>query len=145
MRSCWKLTLPLVMVALATIPATAQTSCTQAARAALLAQFSDSAPNASITPSNVRNGWCSVQFVLDAGATAAVQGGVTTPFVFSAQIAGSLQIDQGKVEVSRDSGVTYYPVSLLGGTVPVLFGDKVRLTWFSTVTPTVVFFPAEGQ
>lgn len=125
-------------------PASAQTSCTQQSRAAVLAQFSDSAPNASITPQNIRNGWCSGQFVLDAGGLATGTAPATSPFTYTPSIAGTLQIDQGKIEVSRNGGVTYYTVSLTGGSIPLLFGDIARISWYGLIIPTAEFFPAEG-
>lgn len=132
------------LLLLAAAPASAQTACTQQSRAAVLAQFSDTAPNASITPQNVRNGWCSVQFVLDPGGTPSASAPSTSPFLFVPSIAGTLQINQGEVEVSRNGGVTYYTVSLTGGSIPLLFGDQVRISWFSTTIPTAEFFPAEA-
>lgn len=142
--SSWFCGAMLAVVMAAEAPASAQTSCSQQTRAAVLAQFSDSAPNASILPLNVRNGWCSVQFVLDAGGTPAAGAVASSPFVYSPIIAGTLQVNQGEVEVSRDGGVNYFLVSLTGGSVPLLFGDSARITWFSTIVPTAEFFPAAG-
>lgn len=63
-----------------------------------------------------------------------------SPFVFAAPKAGTLVVFSGKVELSRD-GATWYEIGLMGGAVPVLAGDQVRVTWFQADAPTVTFFP----
>lgn len=66
----------------------------------------------------------------------------TSPFVFTATVAGTLVIDSGKVEISRNNGVTWYQCSLQGGAIPMLIADKVRITWFQQ-TPVVAFLPSQ--
>lgn len=63
-----------------------------------------------------------------------------SPFIFVASDAGTLITDSGKVEISRDSGVTWYQVSLVGCATPMLPKDQVRVTWFNEV-PTITFLP----
>lgn len=77
-----------------------------------------------------------------AGGPAQPQTLAASPFVFTAGEAGTLTVFGGQIELSRDHGLTYYLVSLTGGPVPLLKGDKVQVTWFSTQPPSpVIFFP----
>jgi hypothetical protein len=64
-----------------------------------------------------------------------------SPFVFKALIAGMLGVQNGQVEFSRDSGATWFTLSLVGGAIPVQLNDLVRITWFGTNAPQVTFFP----
>ena len=74
------------------------------------------------------------------GGPAEVQTLGASPFVFTAGLAGSLLVSSGKVQISRDSGVTYYTVGLQGGLIPVLATDLVEVSWTGSV-PSVVFLP----
>lgn len=131
-----------LMVGVWASPALAQTSCTVTSSGALLSQFSDTAANGSITPANVRNVVCSTQLILAPGATVVAGAPVASPFTYAPALSGTMIVSSGKVELSRDAGATYYIVSLTGGEVPVLFGDQIRVTWFSAIVPGVVFFPS---
>jgi len=64
-----------------------------------------------------------------------------SPFVFHTVFQGTLVVFGGEVELSRDTGTTWYKVGLAGGAVPVLVGDEIRITWYSPVPPPVTFFP----
>src|SRR5258706_14685811 len=75
------------------------------------------------------------------GGAAVPQTRGASPFVFTATRSGSLVVFAAEAELSRDNGVTYYAVTLTGGAIPVLNGDKVRVTWFTAVAPKVTFFP----
>jgi hypothetical protein len=63
-----------------------------------------------------------------------------SPFVFECTQQGLLAIDSGKVELTRNAGLTWYVVSLVGGAIPVQNGDWCRVTWYESA-PTVVFLP----
>lgn len=75
------------------------------------------------------------------GGPAVPQVPVASPFTFVASQSGTLVASAGKVELSRDSGTTYYQVYLTGGAVPVLLSDRVRVTWYGLDLPVVTFFP----
>lgn len=62
-----------------------------------------------------------------------------SPFVYTALAAGSIGIESGQVEFSRDHGVTWFVVGLAGGMVPVRVDDKLRVTYYNSA-PTVTFF-----
>ncbi len=63
-----------------------------------------------------------------------------SPFVFKCTQQGTLAIDSGQVELSRNSGLTWYTVSLVGGAIPIQNGDWCRVTWYKT-PPSVVYLP----
>jgi|SRR5215469_8832712 len=65
----------------------------------------------------------------------------TSPFTFTADSLGMLAVYGGDVQFSRDGGATYYPIGLTGGSIFMLNGDMVQVTWFSTTPPTVTWFP----
>ena len=66
-----------------------------------------------------------------------------SPFTFVAVGPGTVVVYGGEVEVSRNAGVTWYSVTLNGGSVPLLLGDRIRVTWFDPANPPVVtFFPS---
>lgn len=67
----------------------------------------------------------------------------TSPFVFEAQEPGTLVVGSGKLELER-SPDPYRLVGLVGGAVPVLIGDLVRVTWTSLAPPTV-FYPSSQK
>lgn len=64
----------------------------------------------------------------------------SSPFVYSAPGPGFIIVSSGKLELSRDSGGTWYTVGLQGGSVPVTLGDLIRVTW-TTSAPTITLFP----
>jgi hypothetical protein len=76
-----------------------------------------------------------------AGAPAIVLNLISNPFTFTAGGDGTLIVFGGKTEISRDLGATFYPTSLVGGAIPVLIKDKIRITWFGAVAPQTVFLP----
>src|ERR1700722_5155012 len=122
--------LGLAMLGLASAsPASAQLSCSIQNLATLLAQFSDNAGNGSITPANVRNLVCSVQLLLAPGAPAVALAPGTSPFQYTAQVAGNLIVTSGAVAVSRNNGGTFYTTSLTGGSFALAPGDIVQVTW----------------
>lgn len=77
------------------------------------------------------------------GDPAQVQALGASPFVFVASIGGTLVSSSGKLEISRDGGVTFYRVGLVGGAVPVLKNDQVRVSWLAGA-PAVVFLPVKS-
>lgn len=62
-----------------------------------------------------------------------------SPFEYSALADGTLVVDSGQVELSRD-GVKFYTCGLAGGALPMLAGDRARVTFYHQA-PTVAFFP----
>lgn len=68
------------------------------------------------------------------------QSCTSSPQTFTAPSAGTFVVESGQVELSRDSGATFYIFSLAGGAVPVLSGDQIRVTWYNVV-PLVTLFP----
>lgn len=65
-----------------------------------------------------------------------------SPFTFSPTVAGTLMVENGMVEISRSGGGgIYYKVSQVGGAIPMLSNDTVRVTWFGATAPKVTFFP----
>lgn len=64
-----------------------------------------------------------------------------SPFVYTATRQGTLTVFSGQVEISRDNGLNWYLIGLMGGAIPMLRNDRVRVTWFQVDKPTVVFFP----
>jgi hypothetical protein len=78
------------------------------------------------------------------GAAVQVQTLAASPFTYTATVGGTLVVFSGQVELSRDSGANWYMVGLTGGAIPMLNGDRVRVTWFESGVanrPTVTFFP----
>lgn len=123
---------------LSTMPASAQTGCSVQSLAAVLAQFGDNVPYGGITPGNVRNLACSAMTVISQpGVTESV---TVSPTVLIPSTHGTMVISSGKVELSRDFGTTWLQVGLVGGAVPVLGSDEVRVTWTGTA-PTAVLLP----
>lgn len=65
-----------------------------------------------------------------------------SPFVFVAPTSGMLAANGGSIEISRNNGVTYYPVGFTGCGLRVLMLDRVRITYRDAANaPTVTFFP----
>src|ERR1700683_3526055 len=128
-------------------PALAQVNCSGLSpnfTAALLAQFQTTAPNGSIGPVAVQNFICSVTKLLSPGSSALVQTPVTSPFQYTAQIAGNLIVSSGAVAISRNNGSTFYPAGLTGGTFALANGDIVQVTWFqagAANVPIIVYLP----
>lgn len=64
-----------------------------------------------------------------------------SPATLVATSSGTLVISGGgQVEISRPPG-PFILASLVGGVLPVIGGDSVRLTYFSGPAPTAHFFP----
>ena len=76
-----------------------------------------------------------------AGGTAQALAPAGSPWPYVAAFQGTLLACGARVDLSRDNGVTYFPVTLTGGAVPMLTGDIAKLTWYSAVAPTVTFLP----
>ncbi len=81
--------------------------------------------------------------VAPTGAPVQVQAVGVSPYVFTSAGIGTLVVESGQVEISRDAGVTWFVLSLAGASVPVLVGDKVRVTYYN-VAPKVTFLPTSG-
>ncbi len=82
----------------------------------------------------------SVAYIGRPGAPAEVQTLVASPFVFGPTVrAGVLVVSGGQAEVRR-SGI-WFPIGLVGGVIPVLPEDSVRVSWFGPEPPPVVFLP----
>lgn len=67
---------------------------------------------------------------------------VVSPFEYVAVKVGTLIVFSGEVEISRDSGLTWYKVGLSGGALPLLVTDLARVSWFGPVVPEVTFLPS---
>jgi hypothetical protein len=65
----------------------------------------------------------------------------SSPFIYKATDPGALITSSGKIELSRNSGGTYYLVSLQGGSCPVQSGDWVRVSWTQSAPANCTFFP----
>lgn len=79
-----------------------------------------------------------------AGGPARRQVVGASPFVFVADGPGTVVVFAAQAELSRDGGATWFKVTLQGGAVPVLIGDRVRVTWYGAGAdnlPEVTFFP----
>lgn len=64
-----------------------------------------------------------------------------SPFTYTAPQAGTLIVAAAQIEISRDSGANWFIASVTGGTVPVLFDDQVRMTWYGPNIPVITFLP----
>jgi hypothetical protein len=141
-----KVWIALAVVGLALVAASeraeAQLACAIQNQTTLLGEFSDNVPPGTITPQNVRNVICSSQLLKSAGGTAVAQALFGSPTIIFVQSLGTLTLANGKAELSRDSGVTWFQVSLVGGAIGVLAGDQVRVSWFGASAPAVTFFPS---
>lgn len=73
------------------------------------------------------------------GGAAQVIAPTASPQVYAALVGGLLLVSSGKLELSRDAGVTYYIVGLQGGALPLKNGDKARIT--SNSATTITWFP----
>lgn len=63
-----------------------------------------------------------------------------SPFIYKSDSIGSIVFDSGAVDISRDSGITWYTGFKVGGAMLIGNGDWVRFTWFES-SPVVAFFP----
>lgn len=86
----------------------------------------------------------SLQIANIPGSPAQKQDVGKPPFTFIASRDGTIVVFAAEVELSRDSGSTWYKVTLNGGAIPLLIKDQVRVTWFSDNQPEVTFFPIAG-
>lgn len=68
-----------------------------------------------------------------------VDPGGVSGFTYGATTDGTLTVFGAKVEMQRDDEA-FIPLSLTGGSFPMLVNDTARLTWFSSVAPTVFFW-----
>ena len=78
------------------------------------------------------------------GAAAIPQVLGASPFIFTAAFQGTLIVQSAQVEISRNAGANWYLVNATGGAIPMLTGDKVRVTWYGVGVgnrPTVTFLP----
>jgi hypothetical protein len=82
-----------------------------------------------------------VQMTGSEGGPAQPQALAASPFEFVAGETGTIAVFGGKFDVSRDDGVTFYPIGLTGGTFHLLLGDIARVEWYSAEAPTVTWFP----
>ena len=76
-----------------------------------------------------------------AGQPAQPQTLAASPFTYTASQDGILVAENGKIELSRNGGAVFYQVGLVGGGLPMLAADIVKITWFGAVSPKVTFFP----
>ena len=76
-----------------------------------------------------------------AGQPAVSQVLTVSPFVFKSTVSGTLVVESGQVELSRNSGANWFVCSLTGGAIPVLNADWVRVTWYNSA-PLVTLFPS---
>lgn len=76
------------------------------------------------------------------GGAAVPLAPAASPFIYTALAQGTLIVFSAKVEISRDTGANWLPVSLNGGAIPLLKNDQIRLTWFSADPPEVTFLPS---
>lgn len=73
------------------------------------------------------------QFLAKVGLPARELAPAISPFVYAAVSRGSLVVESGQVEFSRDNGVTWYIAGLTGGMIPMLNKDQVRVTWYNAI------------
>ncbi len=65
----------------------------------------------------------------------AVQSLVVSPWIFTAPQSGLLTVSGGRLEMSRDGGVNWYLVGLVGGALTLHHGDAARVSWFNPAGP----------
>jgi len=63
-----------------------------------------------------------------------------SPFEYTAPDSGTLVVESGQVEISRDAGTTWLIAGLSGGAIPLRVADQVRVTWFNSV-PKITWLP----
>lgn len=75
------------------------------------------------------------------GGAVEQQSTLQNPLVFVAPNSGVLVAATGTMSLSRDGGLTYYPIGSGsgGGVVSVMFGDQVQIAW--TGSNQITFFP----
>lgn len=71
-----------------------------------------------------------------------IQTPVVSPFIFTTTKVGTLVVFSGKVEIRRTPSLVWHNVSLVGGPVPMLVNDIIRVSWFNLDPPEIVFFPS---
>lgn len=64
----------------------------------------------------------------------------SSPMRYEATTAGSLVASEGSLELSRDAGANFYPVSKVGGAMLMQAHDLAQITWYGAA-PILVFFP----
>lgn len=62
----------------------------------------------------------------------------SSPFVWTPTASGTLVVYGAEVEIKRGASA-YAPIGLVGGAIPMLQGDSVRITWTSTSPPTATW------
>lgn len=65
-----------------------------------------------------------------------------SPQVYIASVAGTLVVFAAQTELSRNGGATWFTVSATGGALPLLAGDRARVTWGAP--PVITFFPSSA-
>lgn len=65
-----------------------------------------------------------------------------SPFIYTALVAGTLLCSGGQLEFARGPLGTFYPVGLTGGALPLLVGDRARVTWFGIAPPPLTWLPS---
>ncbi len=83
----------------------------------------------------------SIPLITNAGQPAIAQTLYASPQVLSPAAEGTMMVESGQVEISRDNGANWYIVGLTGGAYPLLTKDSVRVTWYN-VKHKVTFFPS---
>ena len=69
-----------------------------------------------------------------------------SPQVYKAVSDGTLVVFSAALELSRDSGATWYQVTLQGGALPLKTGDWARATWYNSATPPkITWFPTYSE
>jgi hypothetical protein len=63
----------------------------------------------------------------------------TSPFTYKATGSGFIVANEGRLEIQRSGA--WYVVSPAGGSVTLRQNDSIRVTWFSSTVPQVVWFP----
>lgn len=66
---------------------------------------------------------------------------VASPWIYAAVQQGTLVVSSAQVELSRDLGANWLLVSPMGGAVPMLANDWVKIIWYTSNKPTVNFLP----
>lgn len=82
-----------------------------------------------------------VQLEAQHGGVPQIVAPLGSPRVYSATSQGTLLVQPAKVELSRDSGTTWFLATLLGGAFPLKVGDSARVSWVGANSPVLTFFP----
>lgn len=68
----------------------------------------------------------------------------SSPFTYTALVPGTLLVFGGQLDLARPGGPqAFYQVSLVGGALPLLAGDRARVTWFGASPPAVTWLPSQ--